>query len=236
MLDEIKSLLPIQEIDSEIYKIDNLLTEIPTKLNNLDAEINRKKEEISAISKEYESLVLSDKEKEIELSKSEETLKSLQAKLFQVKTNKEYSALQDEISNLKQKISSMEDEILTLLDMVEDAKKKKDNAREQIEAEIKKIEEKKQEIVREQKELESKLTELKEKRDELTSGINKELLSIYEKILQHRGGKAICKVGKEGVCTGCYLSLPPQVVNELMIGKKLIYCEGCGCILYYSED
>ncbi len=236
MLDELKSLLPLQEIDKQIFEIKSLIDEIPPKIENIEKLIVEKRNEISALSKEYEKLALQHKEKEMEMGKCEDTLNSLQARLYQVKTNKEYSALQEEIEGMKLKISSLEDEILALLDELDAAREKKEQLRMDIEREISDLEKSRGELIAEQERLEKEIGSLKEKRQDIAAAVPQDILSIYERILEHRGGTALCKVTSKGVCTGCYLSLPPQVVNELMLGNKIIYCEGCGSILYYAEE
>ncbi len=236
MLDELKSLLPLQEIDKKIFEIKSLIDEIPPKIEKIENLIKEKKDEIACLSKEYEKLVLQHKEKEIEMGKCEETVNSLQARLYQVKTNKEYSALQEEIASLKSKISGLEDEILALLEELDSAQEKKRQAQMDIEKEISDMEKSKAELIAEQERLKKEMDSLQEKRKTIASEIPQDILSIYERILEHRGGVALCKVTSKGVCTGCYLSLPPQVVSELMLGNKIIYCEGCGSILYYVEE
>ncbi len=236
MLKEIEVLLPLQEIDKQIYSLRNQLKDFEPLYQRLDQQIAQVKGRLNDASKTLESLKISHKELELELGKKESDLKKFQSQLFQVKTNKEYAALQDEIKKTKEEISALEDKILSLLDKIEQEEKKLKELQQQTASEIKKIEGEKANKKAEESKIRETLKGLEERRSSLAKNIDPKMLQHYEKILEHRGGVAVCKVDKRGICTGCFLSLPPQVVNELIIGKKLIHCESCGCILYYSED
>ena len=40
----------------------------------------------------------------------------------------------------------------------------------------------------------------------------------------------------KGVCTGCYMILPPQFVNTVRLGERVEFCPYCSRILFYQED
>ena len=61
------------------------------------------------------------KEKELEADKDK--IKKFEAKLYEVKTNKEYQALLKEIEAAKAANDKTEEDILVLMDKVEDIKK-----------------------------------------------------------------------------------------------------------------
>lgn len=236
MLKEIEQLLPLQEIDQEIYSLRSRLNEFPPQIEALVQEIESIQRQVKDRLNALEKSKIQHKELELELGKKESDLKKHQAQLFQVKTNKEYSALQEEIAKLKEEISSLEDKILDLLDKMETEESEVKNFSLQSEKKIGHIKEKIDSLKQEKNRIEARIEELSEKRKELASAVDPKLLEHYERILEHRGGIAISPVGKDGVCGGCYRSLPPQVLNELMLGSKLIHCETCGCILYYREE
>ncbi len=39
-----------------------------------------------------------------------------------------------------------------------------------------------------------------------------------------------------GVCGGCHMKLPPQLVISCQARKDIITCSNCGRILYYTSD
>ena len=39
-----------------------------------------------------------------------------------------------------------------------------------------------------------------------------------------------------GVCGGCHMRLPPQLLVFCQASKEIITCSNCGRILYYTRD
>ncbi len=235
MLKEIEQLLPLQELDREIYFLRSKLDEYPPQIEKLNREIEAILEEKKDRAKGLEQKKIAHKELELELGKKESDLKKFQSQLFQVKTNKEYSALQEEIAKVKGEVSQLEDRILAMLDEIEREESALKEFSAQVDLRVNEVKARIETLEAEVKEIETKIEDLTKKREELAKTIDPKILEHYQRILEHRGGIAISPVGKDGVCGGCYRSLPPQVVNDLMLGNKIVHCETCGCILYYRE-
>ncbi|MBU2063647.1 MAG: hypothetical protein KKF93_04550, partial [Candidatus Omnitrophica bacterium] len=68
----------------------------------------------------------------------------------------------------------------------------------------------------------------------ISSSIKPEILTLYERILENKGELAIVPVKNEA-CSGCFMAVRPQVLNELKLGK-LLTCETCSRILYVTGD
>ena len=51
----------------------------------------------------------------------------------------------------------------------------------------------------------------------------------------HPDGKAIV-AATNFVCKGCNMAVPPNIVNYLMQGDRLIVCKSCQRILYLPES
>lgn len=74
--------------------------------------------------------------------------------------------------------------------------------------------------------------ELKKAREELANKIKKPLLYSYEK-LKKRYKRAIVPVGEDNTCLGCFIKLPTSLSSIGRTDSEVIYCEGCGRILYW---
>jgi hypothetical protein len=79
------------------------------------------------------------------------------------------------------------------------------------------------------------LAELEHDRDQLTDGIEELALSRYERLLRHKGENAIVGI-EHGVCGGCHMKLPAQILLSCRGGQELVTCLNCGRILYYTRD
>jgi hypothetical protein len=181
------------------------------------------------------SLEVKRKEKEMELGSKEEEVKKLQTQLYQIKTNKEYTAMLNEIESRKADNSVLEEDIIKLMDAIDSARSKVKEEKEKFEQESKNTDEKIKQVDQRVKEIDSALAEFRKKRDEITPSIDPDVLKDYNRILAGRGGLAIVRVVND-TCGGCYMHLPPQVINEIRMKDKVIYCESCQRILYITDE
>jgi predicted nucleic acid-binding Zn-ribbon protein len=86
-------------------------------------------------------------------------------------------------------------------------------------------------------EKEAKLSEISRLRTDegkASNGIDSDVLFKFERIIRSKQGLGIVPV-KGYVCTGCYMILPAQFVNEVRSGNKIIFCPYCSRVLYHQE-
>ena len=72
------------------------------------------------------------------------------------------------------------------------------------------------------------------KRDREAADINGRLLKKYNTLRKRRNGLAVVNV-TDGVCQGCFMSLPPQQFNLVLKGDQLLDCPTCQRIIYFRE-
>ena len=232
--DDIKKLVKLQEVDKDLFRLKADIDSIPLKIKALDDAFSEKQKILKEIEDELRKVQLKRKEREIELETKENSIKKLQVQLYQVKTNKEYSALETEIGGLRADASVLEEEIIGYLDKVDELNKNTAEKKKGLESEKSSVESEKSRVKSELDSMNSKFTDLQKQRDEITSGIPKEVLSKYNKILQNKDGLALVKI-VDGACQGCFMSMPPQVISEVKLRKDLVCCENCLRILYIDD-
>ena len=231
--EQIKILVELQKIDSEIYHLKKELETHPVLKQKIEAAFEKKKAHLQAAEDEHKAAQLKQKQKEGDLQAKEEKIKKLQAQLYQLKTNKEYSAMDMEIKGLKADNSVLEEEILRLLDSVDQIKAKSVKEKELLAGEEKVLKEELNKLNQRASDIQAELLVREEKRKVYAPNMDAKLITQYEKILKGREGLALVPV-RNNSCGGCHLELPPQVVNEIQIQDKLIICESCARILYWS--
>jgi len=74
--------------------------------------------------------------------------------------------------------------------------------------------------------------ELTKARAELAAKIKKPLLYSYEK-LKKRYKRGIVPVKEDNTCLGCFIKLPTSLSSIGRTDESVLYCEGCGRILYW---
>ncbi|MDD5681153.1 MAG: C4-type zinc ribbon domain-containing protein [Candidatus Omnitrophica bacterium] len=228
------NLIKLQAVDKEIFDIKRQLVEIPTRLKILDLELETANSNVKKKEDELKTFQLKRKEKEIDLETKENSIKKMQGQLYQVKTNNEYNALEKEIAGLKADKSVLEEEILGIFDRVEAAEKDVDGAKKAFAEDKKRVDAEKGKVEAAKKEIEAKLIEFQEKRKTIVPMIDKETLSRYDRILNNKDGMALVPV-KGDNCGGCFVHLPPQVINEIRMKEEIVYCERCARMLFTEE-
>jgi uncharacterized protein len=227
-------LLRLQEIDSRIYMLKTELEERPREIDCLKDSIDSKKNGMKKAEDNLKALQLKHKEKEVALGSKEAEIKKLEGQLYQIKTNKEYAAMINEIESRKADNSILEEEIINLMDSIDQAKSRFNQEKEKFSRESEVIEKQIKEIEKTLDDIKAQVVELDEKRQGLSPSIDTKLLSEYERILNGRNGQALAEV-VAGSCGGCYMQLPPQVINEIKMKQKIIRCENCQRMLYISD-
>jgi predicted nucleic acid-binding Zn-ribbon protein len=79
--------------------------------------------------------------------------------------------------------------------------------------------------------IEGNANKLKAERPELLEGLEGDWLSRYERIIQHVGDYALVKI-ERGVCMGCHMTLPPQLIHNSKKRDSITVCSFCGRILF----
>jgi predicted nucleic acid-binding Zn-ribbon protein len=232
--EQIKILVELQKIDAEIFLLKKELSSHPQIQKQYEAEFEKKKAAVKAAEDSLKAEQLKQKQKEGDLAAREEKISKLQAQLYQLKSNKEYSAMELEIKGLKADKSLLEEEILGLLDTSDQAKAALAKEKEALGAEEKKHQARLAELKAKSEEIQKAVSAGDEKRKAYTPNIEPRLLSQYERLLKNREGLALVPV-VHNACGGCHMGLPPQVVNETQQHEKWIVCESCARLLYWPS-
>jgi len=234
MREQIVVLDELQRIDMELSELEVSLKEYPEKISAFEQELETSRNTITDLNTQNEQHKESKSKLEQEIANNEEMIKKSEEKLFEIKTHKEYAALQKEISDTKRMNSDLEESLIDDMEKIE-----------QIESTISEIQE---ELTVKEEEYREKIDGFKEKleevnklygpkvaeKDTVSSKINPEILPIYEKIKKRDG--TVLALAKNEVCTACHMNIPPQMFNEVLTLSKIIQCPSCKKILYCEED
>jgi hypothetical protein len=234
LIEQIKILVEFQKIDAEVYRLKKELSFIPESRKKIEQDFDKKKVGLKAAEDALKARQLEQKNKELELLEKEDKIKKLQSQLYQLKSNKEYAAMDLEIKGLRADKSLLEEDILTLLDTVDQAKAKCVAEKEALAVEEKKSKEEVDILNKRAAELQAMIAELEENRKKYVPNAEPRLLSQYERVLKGRDGLALVPV-VNGSCGGCHMELPAQTVNEVQLHEKLIVCESCARMLYWPS-
>ena len=232
--EQVKLLVELQALDTQILKHEKDLTDMPENLNRLDELFKSKMTNLKALEDGVRSLQVKRKDRENELATKEESIKKLQTQLYQLKTNKEYTTMQREIARIKADNSLIEEDILKLFDQTDQENAKISKEKEYLKGEEVKLNEEKLKVGEETKRIGAELEVFKAQRGAIAGKVDKIALAKYDRILRSKDGLAVVPV-TAGSCQGCFRLMPSQVIHEIRMKKDLVICESCARILYLEE-
>ena len=234
MRDQIEVLDMLQHIDTELSELEENIEEYPKKISAYEQELETYREILDSLNNEKQEFLKNKSRMELEIAENEEMIKKYEGKLFEIKTHKEYEALQKEIAERKKMNSVLEDQLLEDMEKTE-------NIESQISANEEELTSKKTEYEEKISGFKEKLEELKtlygpkrEEKEKIVSKIDPDILPIYEKIKKRNG--EVLALAKNEACTGCHMNIPPQLFNEVLTLSRIIQCPSCTKILYCEED
>ena len=231
---QLQHLLELQQIDIQIYGLRGIKEEKPAKIAELEAAFEVKRGILSGLEKAVLDLQKQKKDKEGELAAKEESILKLQGQLYQLKTNKEYHTMQQQIAGGKADKSVIEDKILEVMESMDASRAEMEKAKVLLAEEERVFADQKRAVQAEIKEIDDKLVCLETQRKQITPLLRQEVLGQYDRILNIRGGLALVPVQGTS-CGGCHMFVPPQTINMISMYDNLVTCEMCNRILYLDE-
>ena len=233
--EQIKSLVQLQAIDTQIYNLEKEKEGIPVKIIEQEKIFQEKEAYFNSLEEKIRALAAKRKERELDLATKEEEVKKFTNQLGSLKTNKEYQAMLTQISSLKSDNSLIEEEILKVMDEQDSSKSEQDKEKVHLAEEEKKFHEEKNKNEQRMKEVDYSINELTAKRNQISPSLDKRILAHYERILKGRDGLALVKV-ENNACQGCFMNVTHQVINEIKMFEKIVTCGVCARMLYIEED
>jgi predicted nucleic acid-binding Zn-ribbon protein len=235
MQDVIEKLLVLQERDRRILRVREELARLEPDRQEFQARTAATQAALDAAKAKGKQIETDRKKLELEAESRKQQIERYALQQFQTKKNEEYRALAHEIDTCKQNITELEDQELELMEQSETLQKQiAATQREAAEARVLAEGQLREMAAREQS-LRDELTALESNRDQLTVMIEERVLRQYEHILRHKGDNVVVGI-EHGVCGGCHMRFPVQLMVSCQAAKDLVTCPNCGRILYYTPD
>jgi len=234
MKEQLKALLTLAEIDNEINNLREIREARPRQLEPFRARAQSRKEKAERVKEELHRLRLASDKAEREIREKEEEIKKCQVQLNTTRSNDEFQVLQEMRKRLEEEVSRKEEEGLEMLSKAEQLGEELKQAEEEYEESRKELEDAERETQGEIEEIDARIRKLSEARREAKAKVDPKYLAQYERILERHHDRAVVPV-EGGVCQGCFMSVTPQMINTLMIGKEIVLCKSCQRILYVAD-
>ncbi len=233
--DQLRKLVELQEIDTQIYEHKKQLREKPAHLQELKEIFELKKAHLNEMQDKLKKTQVGQKDMEGQLQAREQEIAKANSVLPQLKTNKEYQAKISEIEHIKADQSILEEKVLMTFDEIDAINGEINKEKEVLAQKEKEYLAQKKEVEDEVRLLEDKVKVLNNKRVQLTPEMDANILERYEKVLKNKEGLALVPV-RNNSCNGCYMNVTAQMLNEIKMYERIVSCEMCARILYLEED
>ncbi|MBK1880852.1 hypothetical protein JIN85_00415 [Luteolibacter pohnpeiensis] len=234
MLDEVRSLLILQDRDRRLLSIAKDLEKLP----NDEARAKTKLAgDEAAVTKAHDALRESElkvKKVEMDAETRRTTIKRLRQQQFETRKNDEYQALNHEIARYEKDVDSLETQELEAMEETDKfrsalstAEAARAQTRKLVEEDLVAIDVRRKKLLETQKEVEAE-------REPIAATIDGTLLSIYNRLMKSKDGLAVSPM-TEGRCGGCHMKLIASSVIKVQTGRELAQCENCSRILYWDD-
>jgi predicted nucleic acid-binding Zn-ribbon protein len=217
----------VAELTKEIATLPKHIAEIEKKLSGGERKLEADKAALLANQRDRKKM-----DGDIEVNKGK--ISKLRDQMLSAKNNDQYRAFQHEIEFCEKEIKKSEDRILELMGQSEPLEKNVKAAETALKQEKARVEAEKAEARERTAKDQAALKELYEERKGIVTSLNPSLVTNYERIKKTRNGIAIAEA-IDGRCSRCFIALRPQFFQELKRGDKVMTCESCNRILYYTK-
>ena len=235
MRDQLELLWEIQKIDLDLRQIREEQGRFPREMRKLDEKQSIEKERLQKEKEKIESLEKERRQKESHLTAEIDRIKKAEGKMFEVKTNKEYQALLNEMEAFKTANSREEEAILQILEEIDELRKVFSKKEKELAAAQEKIEAERKTIQERMTQNDALLKKEMERREALSKQLESRLYKLYNALKEKRQGIGVVTVRQE-TCQGCFVHIPPQMFIEVQKNTDLIRCPNCNRILYWEGD
>lgn len=229
---DLERLTKLEQVDREIARLSAEVAALPKRVAEIehqlaDAKAKVEQAKIAIKSQEHKRRGL-----ESDIQSHQQKIAKFRDQSLDVKTNEQYRALMHEIEFTQTEIRKAEDKILEIMEGAELFDRQVKSSESDLKIQSAQVEKEKEEAHAITAKDEAQLKQLQGERQSLRTGINGDLLDLYDRVLRAR--KTAMAEAREQRCTACFVLLRPQKWNEIKAGNEVMTCDSCGRILFYD--
>ncbi|WHZ22968.1 MAG: protein of unknown function DUF164 [Nitrospira sp.] len=232
---QLSPLIALQKLDLRIADLKEQRRKIPERLEASEAPLRQAKRLLQEASTSAESLNKERRSHEKDLDAHEDRIGKMKDRAAQLKTNQEYQAHLFEVELANKKKGEIEEKILLAMEQIEQIQRTISEAQATLKESESVFTKEKATLDELDRTLAIELTDLNVKQKELSGQVEKSLLARYDKLKATRKDQALALL-KDGICLGCRLQLPPQLVSQVKRAEEVHTCPYCYRMLYWEGD
>jgi uncharacterized protein len=235
MLEVIEKLLVLQGCDRRIHLVNSELVRIAPERQMFQTRAAEAQAALDVAKTRVRQLESDRKALELEVEAKKQQIARYSNQQLETRKNEEYRALAHEIDACKAEIFKIEDREIELMERGEAAQREVVRATQAAADARKRLDEQQVQLGAREQNLRQELAELEAKREALAGAVDTGARARYERLVRSKGEQVVVGV-QHGVCGGCHMRLPPQLLVFCQAQQELVTCSNCGRILYYTRD
>ena len=229
---DLEHLIHLQELDLAAERYRRRIADLPAARAALKARLAERKATVDGVKQRIAANQAARREIDKDLAAVQTRLSKFKNQLMEVKTNKEYQAMQKEMSVAEQEVSEQETRMLERMEEADGLAADLKSAEAALKTEQAEVARETQQLDAERTEVEREQQRTSDERKAVAAKVSAQALAVFDRIAHGRKGLAVAEA-RDGLCTVCHVRLRPQVFNEVRRNDSLIQCDSCTRILYY---
>jgi hypothetical protein len=232
MAPDLERLLELQRLDTAAEDARKTIASCPQRIAALDAQLESARDALV----DAKARKTQNESERRALEKDLATVRARRSKYqdqsMEVKTNREFHAIQHEMQAADEEIKRLEDQLLENMlaaDEIAAAAKAADAAHTDAE---RSVTAQKQALTEERDRLDRSLADLARSRAALAATIAPDAYAVYDTVSRGRKQPAVAEA-RDGLCVVCHVRLRPQIYQEIRRNSHIVQCESCQRIMFY---
>jgi predicted nucleic acid-binding Zn-ribbon protein len=227
----IKELLILQERDQKLLIVQRDLDRIPRDEANANGQLNGDQQVLQKAIDALRQCEVATKKIELDIATRRNTILRLKQQQFETRKNEEYTALGNEVIRYTKEIDGLETQELEHMEIADNLRAKVKEAEAQLARSQSLVNADLADLTAKKAQLLQRKEELTTERKNLCSGVDPEVLPLYEKLMKSKNGSAVVQASN-GMCGGCHMKLVPTTLVKVLAASEITQCENCGRMLY----
>ncbi|MCA1957394.1 MAG: C4-type zinc ribbon domain-containing protein [Nitrospira sp.] len=228
-------LLDLQKFDLRIMEIKEARRKIPERLQAAEAPLREALKRMKEAQSAVEAAIKERRAHERDLEAHEAQMERMKAHAANLKTNKEYQAHLFELDLANKKRGEFEEKILMCMERIDQLQR----TVTETQAKVRELEaafaQEQKNLSEQERALADELAQVELLQRDAAARVERSLLQRYNEVKASRKDQPLAAV-RGGLCLGCRLQIPPQLIAQVKRSEDLHVCPYCRRILYWEGE
>lgn len=235
MLEALKTILEVQELDMQMIQLMRLKKERQNELKTLNSIKETLREQVTAKEQGITELKKNIRLAEGEVSELVAKFKKLEGQQHAIKKVEEFNALNHEMSQLERERIAKEQRLSESYEILSAEEEILKNLHRNLETTTEKNQTIESEIYEGISHINTEGRLLQTQRNAIVEKADPDVFRIYERLMKNKKDRVVVPI--EGrCCSGCHIMLTAQDENLVRKGEHIVFCEHCSRIHYWQES